>query len=262
VAGRRAHGARRARSRGRSQHFLRSAALAEAIVEQARVLPDDLVLDVGAGFGRLTAALAARGCCVHAIEVDAELAARLRKRFAGSQDVIVVEADVLRVKLPCDPFRVVANLPFAGGHAILRRLLASGRLERADVILEWEAARKRAACWPSTLLGVCWGVRYEFQLVRRLPARCFQPPPRVDAGLLRIEARETPLVAPPAQDAFCRFAAAGFRGGDRPLRTPFRGRAYKRVTRELGLQPSARPSDLDVHQWAAVFAAVRSHGDA
>src|SRR5205823_1595633 len=128
-----------------------------------------VVLDVGAGGGRLTAPLAERAGHVYAIEVDPALAAALRRRFGDRANVTVLEGDALAVPLPDRSFSVVANLPFAGSTAILRRVLESPAFERADVILEWEAARKRAVCWPSTALGVCWGARFEFALVRRLP---------------------------------------------------------------------------------------------
>jgi 23S rRNA (adenine-N6)-dimethyltransferase len=256
VAGQRARGAQGS-ARAHSQHFLRSSTLARAIVADARLRGDELVLDIGAGTGRLTAELASRAAAVRAIELDPVLAARLRKRFRGVQNVAVVEADALRLRLPGRPFRVVANLPFAHTTAILRRLLDPvAPLERADVIVAWDLARKRAACWPSTLAGVCWGVRFELVLARRLPAACFEPKPAVDAGLLQIVRRQVPLVAPADYDRFCAFVGAGFTSGS--LAPLARGRSLNRAARELGVRRGDGPRDLDVHQWAALFAATRT----
>ena len=262
MAGRGAPRALRAPPRGRSQHFLRSRALAEAIVRDAAITRDDVVVDVGAGSGRLTAALAERAALVHAIELDESLVARLRTRYAARPNVVVVEGDALHVRLPSVPFRVVANLPFAGATAILRRLLDDSRFERADVIVEWGVARKWASCWPSTLLGVCWGVRYEFALVRRLPATCFEPRPSVDAGLLRIVRRAHPLVPDVEYAKFCALVRAAFRSGR--VRDVARGPAVNRAARELGVDRSARPRDLDAHQWAGLLAAgpIRSRDSA
>jgi 23S rRNA (adenine-N6)-dimethyltransferase len=257
VAVRRARGAPPRSRRRHSQHFLRSPALAEAIVREAAIAAGDVVVDVGAGSGRLTAPLAERARHVYAIEADPALAAALRKRFAARPNVTVLEGDALDVALPDRPFRVVANLPFEGSTAILRRLLDSPPLERADVIVEWEAARKRAVCWPSTALGVCWGARFEFVLVRRLPAGCFEPRPLTHAGVLRIIRRPEPLVADRDYGRFCAFVRAAF-ARDRALSSALGGRAYKRAMRAVGLDRSARPRDLDAHQWAALFAAVRS----
>ena len=126
----------RARHSARGQHFLRSSALAAELVRAAGIGRGDLVLDLGAGTGVLTRAIAGTGARVVAVELDPDLAASLRARFAD-----VIEADILTIELPRQPFRVVANLPFACGTAILRRLLdPRAALVSADVILEWGLA--------------------------------------------------------------------------------------------------------------------------
>jgi 23S rRNA (adenine-N6)-dimethyltransferase len=250
VAGR----ARRARLGPRpaaDRHLLRPA-LAAAIVADAAVQPHELVLDLGAGNGRLTHELARTGARVLAIELDPDDAGTLRRRFASSRNVSVVEGDALAAALPLEQFRVVANLPFGRTTAILRRLLDDPLvpLTRADVIVEWDLARKRAACWPSTLLGVCWGAWYELAVVRRLPRTCFDPPPSVDAALLRITPRARPLVAVADHERFRAFVRAGFEKGLAP------SSVVRRRARELGVTPRAPARELDVYQWAALFAAL------
>ena len=256
--------AQRVRRGAPSQHFLRSQRLAADLVRSAAVEPAELVIEIGAGTGRLTRELARCGGRVEAIELDAQLAERVRQEFAHVSHVQVVAGDALRQTLPGEPFRVVANLPFARTTAMLRRLLdvPSVPLARADVIVEWGVACKRAALWPSNFLNVWWGVRYELAVVRRLPARCFEPSPGVDAGVLRIVRRPEPLVSEPELERFGAFVSAGFRG-----RTPTLGAALrafvsplelKRLGRELGFDRSASARELDVHAWAALYRAVRT----
>ena len=260
MAGRHARTARPPRA-GRGQHFLRSRALAAALVADARIAPGELALDLGAGHGILTAELASRAAQVWAVESDAALAAELRRRFAGARGVRVIEADARRLRLPSRPFAVVANLPFGGGSAILRRLLDDPRvlLTHADVVLQWDVAAKRAAVWPSTLLGVLWGGWYELTVVRRLPACAFTPPPSVDAAVLRIVRRERPLVGGRDSHAYRLLLQRAFASG-RPLRTLLPARLVKRLALELGFAPDAVARDLDARQWAALFAAVRTLG--
>jgi 23S rRNA (adenine-N6)-dimethyltransferase len=243
-------------ARGRGQHFLRSSKLAAELVRAARVQRGDLVLDLGAGTGVLTAALQRRTDRVIAVELDHRLAAVLRDRLPA---VEVRADDALRVRLPRTPFKVVANLPFDGATAILRRLLDPRvALESADVIVQWGLATKRASVWPTTQLGAYWGAWFELTVTRRLPPSVFAPPPAVDAGVLRIERRLTPLVPPPDRGAYEAFLARGYREGPRAV-VPWR--RLKLCEAELGFDRQASARDLDVRQWAELYLrAVRRPG--
>jgi 23S rRNA (adenine-N6)-dimethyltransferase len=238
--------------RARGQHFLRSSALAADIVRSAGIAPSDVVVDLGAGTGVLTSALARAGADVIAVELDPALAGRLRARFPR-----VLEGDARRVPLPRRPFRVVANLPFDAGTDILRRLFAEPNLVTADVIVQWEVASKRAAIWPSTALGVIWAAWFELSLVRRLPPESFAPPPAVDAAVLRAVRRADALV--PAEDArgYAEFVQTGFRHGLRAVAPPL---TLKRLAGEQGFPRRPRPCDLDAAAWLPVYRAVRRAG--
>jgi 23S rRNA (adenine-N6)-dimethyltransferase len=246
VSERRAHSARRAARRGLDQHFLRSSRLAAELVRCACLSRDDLVLEIGAGSGRLTVELARAAGRVLAVELDARWARELRARFGNLANVTVVRTDVLDLALPSEPFRVVANLPFGQTTAILRRLFDDPGLplERADLVVEWGSALKRAAVWPSTTLGATWGAWWTFRIDRRLAAQCFEPAPSVDAGLLVVERRDPPLVPVSERLAYREFVRRGFTGGLRAVAPP---RQLRRIARR------AAPRELDAHQWAALF---------
>ncbi|MBA3733854.1 MAG: methyltransferase domain-containing protein [Actinobacteria bacterium] len=238
--------------RGLGQHFLRSSKLAAELVHAAGIRQGDLVLDLGAGTGVLTGALARITPRLIAVEVDGVLAAALRQRF---REVQVLEADVLSIALPKEPFKVVANFPFDGGTAMLRRLLDPRvSLESADVIVDWGLATKRAAVWPGTKLSAYWGAWFELSVVRRLPSGAFAPSPAADGGLLRIERRSEPLVEESDYREFDAFLARGYRDGLRSVVTPH---LLKRCAGELGFDRKARPRDLDARQWARLWHAVR-----
>jgi 23S rRNA (adenine-N6)-dimethyltransferase len=213
VGARRARSARDARRRASGQNFLASSELAARLVRDADVGQGDLVVETGAGNGILTFALARRAGRVEAIEIDPVWAARLRERFAGCRRVDVIEGDALRVPLPTEPFRVVANIPFTATTALLRRLLDDPRtpLKRADVVLQWEVARKRAGR-PRTALSASWSPWWRFRLGRRLPRNAFRPRPAVDAGVLVAERRRDPLLPLEAHEAFTDFVRALFAG--------------------------------------------------
>ena len=242
------------------QHFLAGGWLAAELVEQAGVGAGDLVGEIGAGTGVLTEALARRAGRVVAVECDPRLAERTRKRLAAYPNVRVVTGDALALPTPRAPFRVVANLPFGVTAAMLRRLLGDPRtrLERADLIVQEQAARRYAAVRPGSPELIGWGTRYELSTGRRLGRGCFRPPPRVEAKLLVARRRRPPLVSPSGQARFAAVLRTAFRHPGLPLRRtlvpPLTYRQLRRLAGDLGFALDARPADLDAPQWAGVFA--------
>ena len=121
---------------------------------------------------------------------------RPRRGWPGFGNVRVVTADALALPMPRRPFRVVANPPFGSTKAILRRLLGDPRvpLERADLVLQEQAARRYAARRPADPEMIAWGAAYELGTGRRLGPACFRPRPRVGAAVLVARRRRPPLV--------------------------------------------------------------------
>ncbi len=153
---------------------------AERVVAAAGVRPGQLVLDLGAGTGALTAPLLAVGARVVAVELHPRRVAALRKRFAGSA-VTVVETDMLAVPLPRRPFRVVAAPPYALSTPLLRRLTARGsRLVAADLVLQRAVVDRWAFEHRHGWRGA---------VGTAVPRRAFSPPPQVDSRVLLLRRR-------------------------------------------------------------------------
>ncbi len=144
------------------------------MVADAAIRPGELVLDIGAGVGGLTAHLLDRGASVVAVELHPARADRLRRRFGG---VTVIEADALSLPLPHRPFRVVACPPYAISTALIRRLLERGsRLVAADLVLQQAVVARHS--------DGRWSPRWDVQRGRSVPRRAFWPPPKVDSAVL------------------------------------------------------------------------------
>lgn len=208
--------------------------------------PGDLVVDVGAGSGMLTAPLLAGGARVLAIEPDPVNARRLRRACPGAT---ILECDARTARWPAEPFRVVANLPFLHAADICRSLLGDPRvpLVSADLIVEWDFAAKRARLWPSTAQTVLWNAWYDLSVARRIEARAFAPVPSVAAGVLRARRRERPLVRPTEAARFETYVRQAFRADPRAReRDPhawayaFETSASVRTVRPMGRRRRAR----------------------
>lgn len=115
---------------------------ARYIVDRAGIGESDLVVDLGAGTGTLTAALVRVGARVIAVELHPGRAAALDRRFGARQDVTVVRGDLRRMRLPREPYRVVANPPWDLADWVRGRLRNSPSLLRADLVLaRWQVDR-------------------------------------------------------------------------------------------------------------------------
>jgi 23S rRNA (adenine-N6)-dimethyltransferase len=160
---------------------------AARLVAASGVRPGELVLDVGAGTGVLTAALVTAGARVIAVELHPGRLGLLRARFAG-QPVRVVRADAADLRLPRRPFRVVANPPYGVSAALLRRLLARGSAVRAaDLVLprpyvvQLLTGRRAGAAR--------WAEQFELRRGLSVPRAAFRPAARTDAAVLVIRRR-------------------------------------------------------------------------
>jgi len=160
---------------------------ARRVVADAGVAPGDLVVDIGAGTGAVTAPLVAAGARVIAVELHPRRLAVLRDRFAHD-DVTVVRADAADLRLPRRPFRVVASPPFAVTTQVLKRLLAPGsRLVRADLVVQRAAAHRWAAGHAPG--AGRWLRDHQLAVGRPIPRSAFAPRPPVDCATLRITRR-------------------------------------------------------------------------
>ncbi len=162
---------------------------AQRLVTAARITPDDLVLDIGAGTGALTGPLVRTGARVVAVELHPRRARQLRDRFARA-GVTVVQVDAADLRLPRRPFRVVANPPFGVTTALIRRLLSRGsRLVTADLVVP----RHVAVRWASGSAPGAnrWRQTFDASVPCRMSGAAFRPPPPGPTAVLRVERRQT-----------------------------------------------------------------------
>ncbi|MFH9003125.1 ErmE/ErmH/ErmO/ErmR family 23S rRNA (adenine(2058)-N(6))-methyltransferase [Streptomyces afghaniensis] len=250
-----------ATSRALSQNFLADRATAERFARLAapRARPIPLLLEVGAGKGALTAPLARRCRELRAYEIDPRLVSVLRGRFSGTPHVRVIGADFLAAHPPRTPFSVAGNVPFSRTAAVVDWCLRAPALTDATLLTQLEYARKRTGDYGSwTLLTVRTWPRYEWRLLGRVGRHSFRPVPRVDAGVLRVERRETPLLDAAGYRSWLDLVELGFSGAGGSLRASLR-RAHPRrrvdaAFRAARLDPGVLVGEVAPERWLRLHA--------
>lgn len=174
------------------QHFLVDGAVIDAIVAAIDPRPGQALVEIGPGLGAMTAPLLARCAALTVIELDRDLAARLRQR----PGLEVIEADVLTVDFTAlaqrlrQPLRVVGNLPYNISTPILFHLLgAAAQVADQHFMLQKEVVERMAAAPGSKAYGrlsVMLQWRYDIESVLDVPPTAFDPPPRVDSAVVRM----------------------------------------------------------------------------
>ncbi len=187
-------------SRELGQNFLIDGAALGEIVRAAELSPSDTVVEVGPGLGVLTYELVREAGRVVAIEFDRRMAMRLQGELDAT-NLDVVEGDVLRVapETVLDAgtrYKVVANLPYQITSAILRHFLeARPAPDLMVVMVQWEVAERIVASPPNmSVLAHSVQIYAEPEIVTRVPAASFIPPPQVDSAVLRLRRRDKLLV--------------------------------------------------------------------
>ena len=171
-----------------SQHFLRSPKLALILIGHSNLKKRDLVVEIGAGSGVITSALARRVARVIAVEPDAATALKLRKNLMrqGIENVVVVEKDFLEMELPAEPYKVFSNPPFHLSSKIVHKLIESNNPPEAFyLILQKQFALKllNTDRHYTSQLGLQLIQKYQTRIRLPLKPTDFTPPPAVPCVL-------------------------------------------------------------------------------
>ena len=249
------------------QHFLTDPRILGRIADVLAITKDDTVVEIGPGRGALTEQLVARAKRVVAIEIDRDLAKLLREKYAGDERVTVIENDVLDVNLgeaAGGPYLVAGNVPYNITTPILFHALEFPRAARAVYLVQREVAERVVAAPASENYGALSAnlqALASAELVFKVAAGAFTPPPKVESAVLRITPRADPLVSADEEAPFRAMVVGAF---------GFRRKQMQRVVRELWglgaveavelleraeIEPTARPEVLTPLDFARLLRA-------
>ena len=251
------------------QNFVSDPNTVRRIARMANVGPNDHVVEIGAGLGSLTLALAETGARITAIEIDHGIAPVLRDVVKDLPNVSVVVGDALELDWneiipPGSKAVVVANLPYNVATPLVADLLdAIPQISRFVVMVQKEVALRLASSVGSSDYGAI-SVKVAYWATARVlgdvPPSVFIPRPKVTSSIIEITRRETPAVGPHiAPQQLFKVIRTGFGQRRKMLRRSLAAIATPENFAVAGVSPEARPEELDVHQWGRLATEIQKN---
>jgi 16S rRNA (adenine1518-N6/adenine1519-N6)-dimethyltransferase len=178
------------------QHFLRDSGTQDRLVRLIRPMPDDLILEIGAGDGALTAKLAEYAPKLLALELDRDRIPQLTEKLSPYPTARVIAGDILKIDLgdtvatfmPATRLRIVGNLPYNIATAIIEKLLNSALpIHDMTFMVQLEVAQRIVAHPSTRLYGYLSAFCQHYsdvQFAFKVSPSCFVPPPKVTSAVI------------------------------------------------------------------------------
>ena len=254
------------------QNFLVDPAALQRVVSAAEVSPQDKILEIGPGLGSLTRLLAVQSQQVVAVELDEKLLAPLAEVLAAYDNVRIVQGDILDLQpsdLMDEPgYLVVANIPYYITSAVIRHLLEAEEKPARIVLTVQREVAERIVAEPGDLSLLALGVQVygEPEIVARIPAGAFYPPPKVDSAVVRVSLYPEPRIPDTNLDLFFRLAKAGFSQKRKTLRNALSGGMHwepkqaAAILELAGIDPRRRAETIRLDEWRLLTEVVLKKG--
>lgn len=255
----REHGLRPRKRLG--QHFLTDARALRQVVEAAELHSGDHVLEIGAGLGSLTVALARQAQQVVAVELDPRLIPPLQQVLQNQPQARIVQGDILDLEpgelIGGQPYLVVANIPYNITSAVIRHLTEARQPPSRMVLTIQREVAERALGQPGSMSLLALSVQLfgSPSIAAILPPAAFYPRPAVDSAVLRIDRQEQPGLSPDLRSRLFALARAGFSQRRKMLKNSLAaglGRSPADMAAQLdraGISPKARAQELSLADW-------------
>jgi 16S rRNA (adenine1518-N6/adenine1519-N6)-dimethyltransferase len=252
------------------QHFLTDRRILARIADALSPTNDETVIEIGPGRGALTDILVQRAGRLIAIEYDRALAAMLRDRYASRPDVRIVEGDILETDLGAlaeGPYVLAGNLPYYITTPILFHALRPPRPHRAVYLVQKEVADRMSARPGSReygALSVNLQAIAEVEMLFRVPAGAFSPPPKVDSALVRLVPRVAPVVSRDLEGQLRTLVQDAFGMRRKQMRRvlrelePMSAEEADAVLQSANILPDVRPETLSPTQFASLLGVLNA----
>jgi 16S rRNA (adenine1518-N6/adenine1519-N6)-dimethyltransferase len=234
------------------QHFLTDPGVIDAITRAVHATGDDMLVEIGPGQGAITGPLARAAGHLHLIELDRDLAARLRDRYADRGNVSVHEADALAFDFSkLGPrIRIVGNLPYNISTPLLFHLLRFRRhIVDMHFMLQKEVVDRMAAGPGSKAygrLGIMLGCYLDVEPLFDVPPEAFDPPPEVMSAVVRLDPLPQGTYEIDSDRALSTLVATAFMQRRKTLRNALKKEADAEDFAAVGIDAGLRPEQVAI----------------
>ncbi len=251
------------------QHFLKNPSLLEKLTELAGVCKDDVVVEIGAGKGDLTAQLVRKAKFVYSYELDQNLYKMLTYRFSSTGNIKIVHSDFLKhdfgeIFKECkEKLKIVANIPYKITTPLLLKFVKDIEyIKDCNILLQKEVA-ERITAEPGNKnygsLTVLLHTYFSIKVMKYIKPGAFIPPPKVDSAFVKITPLNRPLIGREKATSFSRFLRICFSMRRKTIQNILK--SIKEIKRDsvsefleiLKISPDARPESLTVQNFLELF---------
>lgn len=250
------------------QNFLVNPEVLQKIVRAAEITPKDNIVEIGPGLGILTEQLATNAQKVTSIELDQEIIPTLKKNIETHKNVEIILADALKIDLPTEPYKLVANIPYYITSPILNHYLQPKTPEQKRpsiivLLVQKEVAEKVcAADGDHTILSLQVQAFGKPQIICKVGKNSFFPQPNVDSMVLKIETYPEPKIT--NIPIFFKLLKAAFHQRRKTLSNSLKNglkitaEQAETLFKTSGIAPTARPQEISLDGWEKLIQAYES----
>ena len=237
------------------QHFLTDPGVVDAILRSVHATKDDVVVEIGPGLGAITSSLAASAGHLHAVELDRNLVAKLRRQYDGNAAVTIHEADALAFDFAAlgNRLRIVGNLPYNISTPLLFHLLNyKDHIVDMHFMLQKEVVDRMAAGPGSKAygrLGIMLGCHLNIESLFDVDKSAFSPPPEVTSAIVRLDPLTPNSFDIQDQDLLSKLVTNAFMKRRKTIRNALREFTEIADLEAAGIDPILRPEQISISEY-------------
>ena len=237
-----------------SQNFLTSKKTIDRLIRLTSIEQKDEVLEIGAGKGHITKALAGKANRVTAYEIDTKLYAGLQRSFKDETKVTIVNQDFLKASMPKKSYKIFSNIPFCITTDILRKIICgSNPVQEAWLIMEKGAAKRFCGYPGENLMSLQMKPFYDLRIEYYFKKTDFHPMPSVEVVLLHMKKKKQPDIKREEKAAYLNFIRHTIKYGFYGKKSLLTSRQISQALRFAGLPQIERSGMILYVQWLCLF---------